>query len=81
MFWHRSKEVVMAFKAKFNNFVDWGKVHSPEILLVTGLIEGAVGTVLACKATLRAKKKLEERKVEENTQEKYECSSISLQES
>ena len=68
----------MAFKARFNNFTEWGKVHSPEILLVTGLIEGAVGTVLACRATLKAKKKLEERKVEENTQRKKLATAIDM---
>ena len=68
----------MAFKAKFNNFTEWGKLHSPEILLVTGLIEGAVGTVLACRATLKAKKKLEERKVEENTQRKKFANAIDI---
>ena len=68
----------MAFKARFNNFTEWGKVHSPEILLVTGLIEGAVGTVLACRATLKAKKRLEERKVEENTQRKKLATAIDI---
>lgn len=49
----------MAIKAKLNNAVEWGKYRSPEILLVTGLIEGAVGVFLACRSTLKAKKILE----------------------
>ena len=50
----------MNLKVSFNKAVRWGKQNSPDILLVTGLIEGAVGTVLACRATLKAKEILEE---------------------
>ena len=68
----------MAFKARFNNVMEWGKFHSPEILLVTGLIEGAVGTFLACKATLKAKKKFEERKTEDKTQREKLATTIDI---
>lgn len=58
----------MALKAKFNSCLEWGKNYSPEILLVTGLIEGVVGTVLACRATLKSREVLE--KETENKKEK-----------
>lgn len=38
------------------------KKHSPEILMVTGLVSVAAGTVLACKATIKAQDILEEHK-------------------
>lgn len=41
----------MNFRIKLNSFGRGIKAHSPEILLVSGLVEGAVGTVLACRAT------------------------------
>lgn len=40
------------------------KKHSPELLLVTGIITGVAGTVLACKATLKVNDILEESKEE-----------------
>lgn len=43
----------MNFKLKLNRFGKGIKAHSPEILLVSGLIEGAVGTVFACKAAIK----------------------------
>ena len=45
----------MNFKLQFNNIGNGIKQHSPEILLVSGLIEGAVGTFLACRTTYFAK--------------------------
>ena len=50
----------MNLKARFNRVADWGKQNSPDILLVTGLVEGAVGVFLACRATLKAKKIMDE---------------------
>ena len=64
----------MAFKARFSNAIEWGKMHSPEILLVTGLIEGAVGTVLACKTTIKAHDILEKHKAEEPKTQKEKLS-------
>lgn len=45
----------MNLKVQFNKFGAGIKAHSPEILLVSGLIEGVVGTILACRATYKAK--------------------------
>ena len=50
----------MNLKVRFNKLADWGKQNSPDILLVTGLVEGAVGVFLACRATLKAKKIMDE---------------------
>ena len=53
-------------KLDFKGFSDDVKRKSPEILLVTGLLEGAVGTILACRATLKAKKTKDEQKSKED---------------
>lgn len=45
----------MDFRVQLNKFGNEIKAHSPEILLVSGLIEGAVGTFLACRSTYKAK--------------------------
>lgn len=50
----------MNLKVRFNKVANWGKQNSPDILLVTGLVEGAVGVFLACRATLKAKKIMDE---------------------
>lgn len=44
----------MRFKVQLNRFRTNFKLHTPEILLVSGMVEGAVGTVLACVATKKA---------------------------
>lgn len=57
-------------KLDFKKFSNKIKKNSPEILLVTGLVEGAVGTVLACKATLKAKKIKDEQYLEEDASQR-----------
>lgn len=49
------------------------KQHSPEILIVSGIIGVAASTVLACKATIKAKEVLDEAK--ENINKIHECAS------
>ena len=44
----------MRFRVQLNRFRTNFKLHTPEILLVSGMVEGAVGTVLACMATKKA---------------------------
>jgi hypothetical protein len=55
----------MDLKLQFNKFGEGLKQHSPEILLVSGLIEGVVGTVLACRAAVKLYKKNEEEKTDD----------------
>ena len=49
------------------------KQHGPEILIVSGIIGVAASTVLACKATIKAKEVLDEAK--ENINKIHECAS------
>ena len=51
----------MKLKAGFHKFKNKVSDHSPEILVITGVAGVIVGTVLACKATIKAKAVKEEK--------------------
>ena len=59
-------------KGAFSNFIFSVKKHSPEILIVTGIVGAVAGTVLACKATLKVDEVMTETK--EKLNKIHECS-------
>lgn len=63
-----SKNTLMTSAAKALGKAKFGiKKHSPEILVVTGVVSVVAGAVLACKATTKASVVLKEAKTEINT--------------
>lgn len=69
-----ANKIVNGFTRGFNKVVLKGKKHSPQILVIGGIICGVAGAVMACKATLKVDE------VNEATKEKLDKMQEALEE-